>query len=210
LVLLPLVLLSGIPLFAQIDLTGTWVPRYHEDYQDRIPGPDLGDYLGLPINDAARLNALSWSASRLTLPEHQCRVHISPYIYRGPLTFRGWEEKDPLTQQVVAIGNYISTYEQLRTIWMDGRPHPPAQALHTWMGFSTGKWEGDMLTVTTTHLKEGSWLFPCESVVEVANRPKGEVPAYLPGEHQFIKEFTSRCGILREFRSCRCRGTSTC
>jgi hypothetical protein len=25
------------------------------------------------------------------------------------------------------------------------------------MGFSTGKWEGDMLTVTTTHLKQG-WL----------------------------------------------------
>jgi len=251
LVLALLVLLPAVPLAAQIDLTGTWTPRYHEDYQDRIPGPDLGDYLGLPINDAARLTALSWSASRLTMPEHQCRVHISPYIYRGPLTFRSWEEKDPLTQQVVAIKNYISTYEQMRTIWMDGRPHPPANALHTWMGFSTGKWEGDMLTVTTTHLKEGwvrkngvaesdqatmvehfirhgdylthvsivtdpvylteplirtddfaleknyegSWLFPCESVVEVANRPKGEVPAYLPGENKFIAEFTSRYGI---------------
>ena len=36
---------------------------------------------------------------------------------------------------------------------MDGRPHPPAYAAHTWQGFSTGKWEGDMLTVETTHLK---------------------------------------------------------
>jgi hypothetical protein len=36
---------------------------------------------------------------------------------------------------------------------MDGRPHPAADALHTWEGFSTGKWEGDTLTVTTTHLK---------------------------------------------------------
>ena len=40
---------------------------------------------------------------------------------------------------------------------MDNRPHPSPDALHTWMGFSTGKWEGDMLTVTTTHLKEG-WI----------------------------------------------------
>ena len=38
---------------------------------------------------------------------------------------------------------------------MDGRPHPPEYALHTAMGFSTGKWEGDILTVTTDHLKEG-------------------------------------------------------
>ncbi len=40
---------------------------------------------------------------------------------------------------------------------MDGRPHPPADAPHTWQGFSTGKWDGDVLTITTTHLKEG-WI----------------------------------------------------
>ena len=40
---------------------------------------------------------------------------------------------------------------------MDGRPHPPEYAAHTWQGFSTGKWDGDMLTVTTTHLKMG-WI----------------------------------------------------
>jgi hypothetical protein len=40
---------------------------------------------------------------------------------------------------------------------MDGRPHPPEYAPHTSMGFSTGKWEGDTLTVTTTHMKEG-WI----------------------------------------------------
>src|SRR5262249_12366191 len=40
-------------------------------------------------------------------------------------------------------------------IYMDGRPHPPESASHTWAGFSTGRWEGDMLTIKTTHLKEG-------------------------------------------------------
>jgi cyclase len=144
--------------FAQAILAGNWAPyRYHEDEQDRGPGPDLGDYLGLPINSAARLFADSWDASRLTLQEHQCRVHVAPYIYHGPLQVRIWEEKDPETQRVVAIKNYISTYEQTRTIWMDGRPHPSPFAPHTFMGFSTGKWEGNVLTVTTTHLKQG-WL----------------------------------------------------
>ena len=131
--------LSSVPASAQVLLAGNWIPyRTHEDEQDRGPGPDLGDYLGIPINNAARLFAESWDASRLTLQEHQCRVHVAPYIYHGPLNLRIWEEKDPETQQVVAIKNYISTYEQTRTIWMDGRPHPSPYAPHTFMGFSTG------------------------------------------------------------------------
>ena len=140
-----------------LDLAGNWAPVIHEDQPERIPGPELVNYLGLPITEGARLFALSWDASRLTLPEHQCQVHVAPYIYRGPLNLRIWEEKDPQSQKVIAIKNYISTYEQTRTIWMDGRPHPSANAPHTWMGFSTGKWEGDVLTVYTTHIKQG-WV----------------------------------------------------
>jgi glyoxylase-like metal-dependent hydrolase (beta-lactamase superfamily II) len=140
---------------AQDLFDGEWSPLHHEDFNERIPGPDLGDFAGLPINDSARAFAESWDASRLTLQEHQCRVHVSPYIYHGPLHLRIWEEKDPFTQQVIAIKNYISTYEQTRTIWMDGRPHPPDYAPHTFMGFSTGKWEGNILTVYTTHIKQG-------------------------------------------------------
>ena len=156
--LILVVLATSDTAFGQAILAGNWAPyRYHEDNQDRGPGPDLGDYLGLPINSAARLFADSWDASRLTLQEHQCRVHVAPYIYHGPLQLRIWEDKDPETQRVIAIKNYISTYEQTRTIWMDGRPHPSPFAAHTFMGFSTGKWEGNVLTVTTTHLKQG-WL----------------------------------------------------
>ena len=141
--------------FGQAYLAGNWTPLRHEDQAERGPGPELGDYLGLPINDAARLRADSWSASRMTLPEQQCRVHSVTYIYRGPNHLRIWEEKDPKTQQVIAIKNYISTYEQTRTIWMDGRPHPSEYAPHTFMGFSTGEWQGDILTVKTTHIKQG-------------------------------------------------------
>jgi len=142
---------------AQISLNGEWSPRYHEDFPDRIPGPELGDYTGLPISDGARLSADSWDASRLTLPEHQCKVHIAPYIYHGPLQFRITEERDLRTQRVVAIKQYVNTFEMERTIWMDGREHPPAWAPNTWAGFSTGRWEGDILVVTTTHIKQ-EWI----------------------------------------------------
>jgi hypothetical protein len=161
--LLPIVVIiaalvaGATPAGAQTDLSGVWQPRYHEDQPERIPGPELRDYLGLPINDAARQFADSWDPSRITLPEEQCRVHVSPYILRGPLNLRIWEEKHPKNQDVIAIKMYSSTYEQTRTIWMDGRPHPGPNAPHTWMGFSTGRWDGDMLVVETTHLKQG-WI----------------------------------------------------
>jgi hypothetical protein len=150
-------LVSATPAFAQADMDGTWQPRYHEDQPERIPGPELKDYLGLPINDAARQFADSWDPGRIALPEEQCRVHVSPYIYRGPTNLRIWEEKHPKTQDLVAIKHYHSTYEQTRTIYMDGRPHPGPNAAHTWMGFSTGRWDGDMLIIETTHLKQG-WV----------------------------------------------------
>jgi len=244
--------LMASPARAQMILAGEWSPRYHEDQPDRIPGPELGDYTGLPITEGARVAADTWSASRLTLPEHQCKVHIAPYIYRGPMRFRVWEEKDPRTQQVIAFKHYINTYEQERTIWMDGRPHPPAWAPHTWQGFSTGEWQGDMLVVTTTHLKQewirrngvpnsdqstmiehfirhgnvlthnvywmdpvnlteplvraeefvlnersggGDWLWPCEYVEEVAERPRDEVPHFLPGKSPYLGDFAYRYGV---------------
>ena len=148
-------ILLALPAFAQLDLTGIWSPVFHEDQPERIPGPELADFLGLPINAAARQWALAWDPSRLTALEHQCQVHTVAYMYRGPLLLRIWEERDPQTQALIAIRQYISNYEQDRTIYMDGRPHPPAYAPHTWMGFSTGKWEGSILTVTTTHIKQG-------------------------------------------------------
>ena len=147
--------LALAPAFAQVDLTGVWGPLFHEDQPERGPGPELVDFGGLPINDEARQWALSWDPDRLSLPEHQCQVHTAAYIHRGPHQMRIWEERDPQTQAVIALRIYISTYEQNRTIWMDGRPHPPEYAAHTWMGFSTGTWEGNILTVTTTHIKQG-------------------------------------------------------
>jgi hypothetical protein len=143
----------SIPASAQVNLIGEWAGRYHEDQIDRVPGPDWGDYLGLPINESARMYADTWDISRGSLLEHQCQPYSVPHIYRGPLQFRLWEEKNPDTQEVIAIKQFIGTYMQWRTIWMDGRPHPPEYAPHTFMGFSTGDWHGDVLVVSTTHIK---------------------------------------------------------
>ncbi len=139
---------------AQINITGEWAGRYHEDFDDRVPGDVNGDFTGVPINDAARRHAEAWDVTRVNVLEHQCQPYSLPHIYRGPLQFRIWEEKHPQTQEIIAYRIYIGTYMQSRTIWMDGRPHPPEYAPHTFAGFSTGVWNGDVLTVTTTHIKK--------------------------------------------------------
>ena len=231
-----------------IDLSGAWAPAPHEE---STGNPAIADYLGVPITESARAVGLAWSPSRVTVPEHQCQVHVAPYLLGGPLNLRIWEERQDQSQQLEDIRMYISTYEQNRTIWMDDRPHPPEAAAHTWMGFSTGKWDGNTLTVYTTHLKEGylrrnglpetdqatliehfmrhgdylvhvsevtdpatltepfvrsqifrriseegqNWLYPCESVVEIANQPRGAVPNYPPRENPFIAEFANKVGI---------------
>lgn len=137
---------------AQVEFSGSWQARLHEDNLERGVGPDVGEYQGLPINDAARLRADSWSASLWTVPEHQCIPHPADY---GP-NFSGmrmWKTVDPVSSDVVSWHTEIAWMNPVRTIWMDGRPHPPEGAMHTWQGFSTGRWDGDVLTVTTTHLK---------------------------------------------------------
>jgi glyoxylase-like metal-dependent hydrolase (beta-lactamase superfamily II) len=245
--------LAGLPVFAQRDIAGEWSALYHEDQPHRIPGPELGDYTGLPINDAGRLKADSWDASILTLREHQAKPHPSTYSLRGPANIRIRRELDPITQQTIGYELFGTFGQATRMLWLDGRSHPPAHAAHTWAGFSTARWDGDALTVFTTHLKAGwlqrngvahsdqatmterfirhgnvltvisivddpiyleepfirttNWVLnpgmeirrtQFDVVDEVAGRPKGEVPHYLPGSDgalQKLKEFASRFGL---------------
>jgi hypothetical protein len=249
-----LMLLVGVPAFAQIDFTGIYQGNTNsEDGPERAAGPSLVEFLGLPINDQARQWGLAYKSSRLSLPEHQCQVHQVSYIHRGPFGARIWEVRDPVTHQLIAIKEAINTYEQERTIWMDGRPHPSPNAPHTWMGFSTGVWEGNMLTITTTHIKQGwyrrenipssdeqttieHWVkngnvwthisvtedpiflaepliksedlnqsantnfnpfWNCE-YIEEGERPRGEVPSYMPGENPWIAEYAAQHNLPQE------------
>ena len=64
---------------------------------------------------------------------------------------------DPVSQDVTSWHTTLMWMLPRRTIYMDGRARPSPSAQRSWQGFSTGEWEGDMLKVTTTHLKEG-WV----------------------------------------------------
>jgi hypothetical protein len=138
----------------EIDFTGQWNPIFHEDGPERLPGPEIADYLGLPINEAARLRADTYDADRISaVPEYQCRQHAADYGMRGLANMRIMADVDPETQRITSFQTRIGFHNAERTIYLDDRPHPPATAAHTWAGFSTATWQGAMLKITTTHLK---------------------------------------------------------
>src|SRR6058998_4246421 len=93
-----LALTVAAPAFAQVDFSGEWAPLYHEVSPERGPGPELGDYTELPINDAARMRADSWDGDRISVvQEYQCRPHASDYAMRGLGNIRIWREIDTAT-----------------------------------------------------------------------------------------------------------------
>ena len=144
------------PQFGRTDFSGLWGEVIHEDSYERSGGPPLGDYQGIPLNDAGRRKADSHDHSEWSLPEFQCRPHSAPYQWRALGSVRFWEETDPVGRDLTAIHvEYLRSLD--RVIYMDGRPHPPDYAPYSWSGFSTGKWEGNTLVVTTDHIK-GSYL----------------------------------------------------
>ena len=134
------------------EFSGTWGELVHEDSYERSGGPPLGDYQGLPLNDAGRMKADSHDHSEWSLPEFQCRPHSAPYQWRALGSVRFWTEVDPVGRDLRAIHvEYLRSLD--RVIWMDGRAHPPEYAPHSWSGFSTGVWQGNTLVVTTSHIK---------------------------------------------------------
>src|SRR5580693_4425820 len=150
LVLLAMTLIS-VPANAQMEFSGEWTTVQDED---NTGNPYIGEFLGIPMSRAGGLRAQAWNASLYTLPEWQCRPHGAMYISRGPSQVRIWKEVDPVSRQITAYHA-----EWLRSVdnpyFMDGRPHPASDlAPHTWGGFSTAVFEGEMLKITTTHLKE--------------------------------------------------------
>src|SRR5271169_4544894 len=137
-------MLTGAPLFGQgtpvlplTDFSGVWGETVHEDNYERSGGPPLGDYQGIPLNDAGRRKADSHDHEEWSLPEFQCRPHPGPYKWRALGAVRITEEFDPVSRELTAFHfEYLRSME--RPVFMDGRPHPPEYAPHTWSGFSTG------------------------------------------------------------------------
>jgi hypothetical protein len=141
---------AGIGQATQVDFSGDWgIVRN----QDNTEEPRIGDWMGIPLNEAGWARAAAWDPAIDSLPPWQCRPQSWSYVYRALQTMRVSKEIDPVSREVVGFRvRWQFTPETV--IYLDGRAHPSEYAPHSWLGFSTATWEGDALKITTTHLKE--------------------------------------------------------
>ena len=157
----------------------------------------------------SRMRADTGDISDWSIPEFVCRPHPGVYnwYYGGGL--RITKENDPISRDLVAY--HVQFFRAPdRPIYMDGRPHPPAYAPHTWAGFSTAKFDGNTLVITTTHMKESyiranTALFSEKSKVTEWLTLDGDIltvttyledPAYM--EEPFIQSISFRRNVHQE------------
>ncbi len=139
---------------AQVDLSGNWVNESSQDNLHNGPGPFPDDFAGIPVNRSASLLGFAYNGEERQELNRQCEPWSVNYWVLGP-----WAGRFTAIHghNGNVIGWHVGTqaYDLLAmTIWTDGRPHPPPQALHTYDGFTTGQWEGNTLHTTSTHLKD--------------------------------------------------------
>jgi len=144
------------PASAQMELSGVYQTRMYEDYIERGPGEFMGNYSGMPLTDEGRAKALLYTSNLPSTYQRQCLAQSTGVFQYRPGGLEIWSElADDGSVRAWVLGG-----DNLRgdmRIWMDGRPHPSANAQHTEGGFATGTWEGDTLTVKTTHVKT-AWI----------------------------------------------------
>ncbi len=84
-------------------------------------------------------------------PLVDCKASPGPAFFNSP----GFEIVDVPEQKAIFLLN-IAGPHSWRVIYMDGRPHP-ADARPTYLGHSTGKWDGDTLVIDTVGFNEKQW-----------------------------------------------------
>src|SRR5690242_1555953 len=91
------------PAFAQFELTGSYAPRLYEDYIERGPGSDLGDYSGMPLSDEGRAKALLYTSNLPSIFERQCLAQSSMVFPYRPRGLKIWPETDSLGHVIAWI-----------------------------------------------------------------------------------------------------------
>jgi hypothetical protein len=103
------------------------------------------EYGGLALKPEALAHARAWKPDDEMTLSRVCLPPSIVYAIQGPFPFE-------VHQTPALIVFKYEYFDQTRLVFMDGRAHPPADAPHSKMGHSVGRWDGDELVIDTTHV----------------------------------------------------------
>ncbi len=145
---------------APIDITGYWVAMVTEDWRYRMAVPPKGDFIGVPVNQAARDAGNAWDPAKDEAAGEQCKAYGVGGLMRMPTRLNvTWLDDTTLKIQTDAG-------TQTRTLNFK----PSANPGRDWQGVSNANWErqipvmgagrgglppGGSLKVVTTKMKPG-------------------------------------------------------
>jgi hypothetical protein len=142
------------------DLSGLWrVPRGGgpagtEDAPPLATFRDVGANIegGLPLQPwAAKLRADREANGSRDNPEAAC-------LPMGNMQFHTQGAPRRFAQLPNILIILYEASMGYRQIFTDGRPSPDNDPQPWFYGYSTGRWDGDTLVVTTTNFRDGEWL----------------------------------------------------
>ncbi|HJT89331.1 MAG TPA: hypothetical protein VJ732_15795 [Bryobacteraceae bacterium] len=131
------------------DLSGIWIPSGMTFFGNLAAGLQPGDVLPLPW--AAALQQQRETRNHQDDPLARCLPQGVPRINtNGMFPFKIIQTP----KEVVILYEEMNLFRQ---VFMDGRKLEP-NPNPTWLGYSTGKWDGDTLVVETTGFNGKIWL----------------------------------------------------
>jgi hypothetical protein len=142
------------------DLSGIWAAECAIVGRDACFTRSLFFDLARDLN-AADVQMTPWAQGIQT--QREARNHIDdPYGYCLPpgtprITFAGGPFKIVQTREVAAFLYESIAGMTFRQVLTDGRSLPQVSE-PTWLGYSVGRWDGDVFVVETTGFRDGGWL----------------------------------------------------
>ena len=111
----------------------------------------LGEFGGLELSERALSEVETYDYAAELNPENACNAPSVVIYMQAPFPMEIYQGRDLIVFKM----EYFDMY---RVVFLDGRPHPPANAPHSKSGHSVGHWEGDTLVVDTTHLSSATFM----------------------------------------------------
>lgn len=144
------------------DLSGLWRGARRRDGTEPAPGdsPPVAGFRDVGANIEGGLPFQPWAAA-LRAEREADGSRDNPEAHCLPMGNMQFHTQGAPRRFVQTASLIVILYEAsmgYRQIFTDGRPPPDNDPQPWYYGYSTARWEGDELVVTTTHFRDGEWL----------------------------------------------------